>query len=197
MPERPRQSGSTVSSLTCVLACGAALCALPAIGRTQSLPESIRACAAQTDAGRRHACYDREVGRILESEKKASAQRRAATPCCAKSARIEPRSAPAAQAAPVARTAQTAAAATRAPTAPRAPTRHEPDRISARVASIDNSPDVLILHLDNGETWQQTDTTTGALSLRPGDRITIEKHLGSYWLSARHISGMRVRRRAD
>jgi len=63
--------------------------------------------------------------------------------------------------------------------------------------SIDSAPDEFVLHLDNGETWEQTDRTSGGLGLRVGDPVKIERHLGSYWLSARHVSGMRVRRKSD
>lgn len=51
----------------------------------------------------------------------------------------------------------------------------------------------MVLHLDNGQVWQQIGRASGDLSLRVGDSVTIEKHLGSYWLSSRYVSNMQVR----
>jgi hypothetical protein len=65
--------------------------------------------------------------------------------------------------------------------------------MTARVARLDRSPDAMVLHLDNGQVWQQVGRASGDLSLQAGDSITIEKHLGSYWLSSRYISNMKVR----
>ena len=176
---------------------GLALLACPGIPWAQSLPPSVRACAANTDAERRHACYDREVERILDAEK----------------ANATPHSRAAEQdgAAPVPRTAATHGSTTApraAPAAPQESTLNQSnstrstaartdERLSARIASVDTAPDELVLHLDNGEVWEQADRTSGGLGLHAGDTVTIEKHLGSYWLSARHVSGMRVRKKSD
>ncbi|MFZ0499610.1 MAG: hypothetical protein WAM52_10790, partial [Steroidobacteraceae bacterium] len=65
--------------------------------------------------------------------------------------------------------------------------------VTAHVASLDRSPDSMVLHLDNGQVWQQIERTSGDLTLRVGDSVTIEKHLGSYWLSSRYVSDMKVR----
>ncbi len=65
--------------------------------------------------------------------------------------------------------------------------------MTARVAGLDRSPDSMVLHLDNGQIWQQIEPTSGSLTLRVGDSVTIEKHLGSYWLSSRYVSDMKVR----
>jgi hypothetical protein len=40
------------------------LCAVVPCARSESLPESVRACAQESDAGRRLACYDKEVARL-------------------------------------------------------------------------------------------------------------------------------------
>jgi hypothetical protein len=66
-------------------------------------------------------------------------------------------------------------------------------RVTARVASVDRSPDAMVLHLDNGQVWQQVGRASGDLSLKVGDSVRIERHLGSYWLSAAHVSDMQVR----
>lgn len=62
---------------------------------------------------------------------------------------------------------------------------------------MDRSPNAMVLHLDNGQVWQQVGRASGDLTLEVGDRVTIEKHLGSYWLSASHVSDMQVRLRAE
>ena len=61
------------------------------------------------------------------------------------------------------------------------------------MASIDHVPNEMVLHLDNGQVWQQLQAVTGDLSLKVGDSITIDKRLGSYWLTGPHVSGMKVR----
>jgi hypothetical protein len=61
------------------------------------------------------------------------------------------------------------------------------------VLTIDSSPNEMVLHLDNGQVWQQMQAISGDLSLRPGDTIQIDKHLGSYYLNGPHVSGMKVR----
>lgn len=70
-------------------------------------------------------------------------------------------------------------------------------KVTAHVASLDRSPDSMVLHLDNGQVWQQIGPASGDLTLRTGDSVTIEKHLGSYWLSSRYISDMKVRLQAQ
>ncbi|HEX5458775.1 MAG TPA: hypothetical protein VFX20_02300 [Steroidobacteraceae bacterium] len=65
--------------------------------------------------------------------------------------------------------------------------------MTAQVARLERSPDSMVLHLDNGQVWRQVGRASGDLSLREGDSITIEKHLGSYWLSSRYVSNMKVR----
>jgi hypothetical protein len=65
--------------------------------------------------------------------------------------------------------------------------------VTAHIASLNRSPNALVLHLDNGQVWQQTGRASGDLTLAAGDSVTIEKHLGSYWLSSRYVSDMKVR----
>jgi hypothetical protein len=65
--------------------------------------------------------------------------------------------------------------------------------MTAHVTRLDRSPDAMVLYLDNGQIWQQVARASGDLSLQAGDSITIEKHLGSYWLSSRYVSNMKVR----
>jgi hypothetical protein len=68
--------------------------------------------------------------------------------------------------------------------------------LTARVVSIDNSPSEMVLHLDNGQVWQQTQQISGDLSLRAGDTVKIDKKFGSYYLNGPHVAGMRVRQKS-
>lgn len=86
--------------------------------------------------------------------------------------------------------------------APSAPHRSSPwnifssgpsDRVTAHVAALDRWPNAMVLHLDNGQVWKQIGHASGDLGLQVGDSVTIEKHLGSYWLSSGHVSDMQVR----
>lgn len=65
--------------------------------------------------------------------------------------------------------------------------------MTAHIARLDRWPDAMVLHLDNGQVWQQIGRASGDLSLQAGDSVRIEKHLGSYWLSSGHVSNMQVR----
>jgi hypothetical protein len=69
--------------------------------------------------------------------------------------------------------------------------------MTAHVAGVDRSANSMVLHLDNGQIWQQIEPASGSLTLRVGDSVTIEKHLGSYWLSSRYVSDMKVRQQAQ
>ncbi len=66
-------------------------------------------------------------------------------------------------------------------------------QVTAHIAGLDRSPDAMVLHLDNGQVWRQIGRASGDLSLHEGDSVTIEEHLGSYWLSSRYVSNMQVR----
>jgi hypothetical protein len=54
----------------------------------------------------------------------------------------------------------------------------------------------LILHLDNGQVWQEVQSVSGDLSLKEGDAVTIDRHFGSFWLSGPHVSSMKVRQKS-
>ena len=171
------------------------LYALPVRCLAQTVPASLRACTAVSDPSRRLACYDREMARLSPSPARRP---------------VEPAPpAPDHAASPVP-TARSPATANPPPAAPAVATQEAPApttasrlkrifassgswHLTARVARLDRSPDATVLHLDNGQVWQQVGRASGDLSLRTGDSVTIEKHLGSYWLSSRYISNMKVR----
>lgn len=191
MGNRSRSSQS-VLFLCAHLAWGVPLVALCGPVLAQALPPAIRACAAVSDADRRHACYDREVARSLEAERQSSSGTGA--PRSSGETHVSSRS------------SSEAPAAVPTTDHPRPDEKHETGsshsgdqthgRLTAHLLSVDSSPGELVLRLDNGEVWQEIERTAGDLSLRAGDTVTIERHLGSYWLSARHITGMRVRKRS-
>jgi hypothetical protein len=53
----------------------------------------------------------------------------------------------------------------------------------------------MVLHLDNGQIWQQTQAASGDLGIRVGDPVKIDKRFGSYLLSAPHGLIMKVRQK--
>jgi hypothetical protein len=166
--------------------------AIPTCAWAQAVPESLRGCTAESDPARRLACYDREMARLS-----ASPARQTAAPASsghAETGRPLP-----------ARPDRNPPRATSNPTgggtsAPQRSWRSwkifgggKSWHLTARVARLERWPDATVLHLDNGQTWQQMGRASGDLSLRVGDRVTIEEHLGSYWLSSRYVSNMQVR----
>jgi hypothetical protein len=167
-------------------------------GAAETLPASVRACAAMTDSLQRLVCYDREVARYPEPAATTSTKPTAAPAVAA------PKPAPTTPSAPSGGASSSAsstpavtnnAAGSDKPAAPGSSASPAKDagRISARVVTIDHRPSEMVLHLDNGQVWQQLQSVSGDLSLREGDTVKIEKHFGSYWLSGPHVSSMRVR----
>ncbi|MDB6044598.1 MAG: hypothetical protein JWM63_3149 [Gammaproteobacteria bacterium] len=71
----------------------------------------------------------------------------------------------------------------------------EPRHLSARVLSVEGSQDEMVLHLDNGQTWEQVQEASADLHLRAGDTVKIDRQLGDYWLSGRYGVAMKVRRK--
>jgi hypothetical protein len=55
--------------------------------------------------------------------------------------------------------------------------------VAARISSIENFPDYVVVHLDNQQTWKQVSDGPGGLALRTGDAVTIDKQMGSWWLA--------------
>lgn len=189
---------------TLAMACMLPLGGLPAGVLAQNIPAGLRACAAESDAGLRLDCYDREMKRLLAR----SAQPPKAAPAAQPAEPAPPE--PAAKAIPPA--AQQPSARPDLPSSPAKPMTATPrsggtwkkifgggtsTQVTAHVASLDRSPDAMVLHLDNGQVWRQIGRASGDLTLHTGDKVTIEEHLGSYWLSSRYISNMRVRQESQ
>jgi hypothetical protein len=196
MPELLRKQVSARSTrvrlLAWTLAVLPALTTLPAIA-AESLPASVRACAAETDSLRRLVCYDREVARFPPQTASTSQPASAASPVATSPAPM-PRTTVTPQ--PTAQASATTAAAPAAsgPSADTGSAPHsDPQHVTARVVSIEHRPNELSWHLDNGQVWQEVQSVAGDLSLREGDTVKIDKHLGAFWLTGPHVASMRVR----
>jgi hypothetical protein len=194
------------------LACAVSLIVLPALVRAADpLPASVRACASVTDVLQRLACYDREVARYPAPQAKSSAATGAPAASAATSQAGAPPQAAAKYIAPPAPSgantvtagastssanagsgASPAASSATAGTAATNSAQH----FVAHLVGIERVPNEMILHLDNGQVWQEVQSVSGDLSLKEGDAVTIDKHFGSYWLSGPHVSSMKVRQKS-
>ena len=172
-----------------------ALAVLPAIVHAaDQLPASVRACAAITDVLQRLSCYDREVARYPAPQAKSAPT---GAPAASPSQTPAPQAAAKVVTPPAASSSNTAGtsappAAVGADTAAADSSKH----FVAHLVSIERLPNEMILHLDNGQVWQEVQSVSGDLSLREGDPVTIDRHFGSYWLSGPHVSSMKVRQKS-
>jgi hypothetical protein len=200
MRELLRKQVLARSPRTWLLAWAISLATLPALARAESLPASVRACAIETDADRRLACYDREVARFpapasKSTAKAAASPQPASTPQAGSAAQAAPTPPPVPAPQAVVKPAAAASSSdTGAPVAGNTPP-SDPQHLTARVVSIERLPNEMILHLDNGQVWQEVQGVSGDLSLREGDTVKIDKHFGSYWLSGPHVASMKVRQK--
>jgi hypothetical protein len=183
--------------MTWSLICALPLCGIPAGAFAQSVPPGLRACASESDSLKRLVCYDREMARLTKSAPRPAT----APPPPPQAAPPPPAAAAQAPSAPVATPATPPPPAAAGSEASQPPKQSlwksfvggDASRMTAHVAGLDRSADSMVLHLDNGQVWQQIEPASGSLTLRVGDSVTIEKHLGSYWLSSRYVSNMKVR----
>jgi hypothetical protein len=72
-----------------------------------------------------------------------------------------------------------------------------PKQMIARVIGIKRVADGYVLRLDNGQVWQNVDSTPPAIDLKVGDQITLERSLGSYWLSGRNGAALQVTQKRE
>ena len=207
-----------------LLGCAASLAVVPTLA-AESLPASVRACAALTDSLQRLVCYDREVAKFpapaAKAEKAAPGAQQAAGDRGVASAGVQGAGAAGGRSAGVtsgyavtstpgaqgptavtgAPSAGGTAAATNSPT-PAAKSNTSvaiasgDDHVTAHIVSIDRQPNEMVLHLDNGQVWQEMQSVSGDLSLREGDAIKIDRHFGSFWLTGPHVSSMKVQRKS-
>jgi hypothetical protein len=172
-----------------------ALAVLPAIVHAaDQLPASVRACAAITDVLQRLSCYDREVARYPAPQAKSAP---AGAPAASPSQTPAPQAAAKVVTPPAASSSNTAgASAPPAAVGADAAAADSSKHFVAHLVSIERLPNEMILHLDNGQVWQEVQSVSGDLSLREGDAVTIDRHFGSYWLSGPHVSSMKVRQKS-
>lgn len=172
------------SACLCMVLCaGAAAPAWP-----QTVPAGVRACTTLSDPSQRLACYDREAGRtgtptagsLRTGGSSSSPQAGTARPVLPAQTRSQ-----AGTASPPQRTLSKAKSTRVA---------HRRHRFTAHIVAVEHREEGLFLRLDNGQVWQETQTVDGDLSLKPGDTVEIEEHLGSFWLKGPHVYDMNVRR---
>jgi hypothetical protein len=177
--------------------------ALSAIAAAQSSPDPLDACAKQTDATARLACFDHEMQR-----------RHATTPAAT--------STPAATGRPAATTTPATAtpAATAAPGAAAADQNHTDENVGLegtqlhkklKEQGVETKPEPVkpivstivrllprpdneyAFELDNGQTWEQAESKT--LNVNPHDTVTIQPGvLGAFFMTTQRHQRVRVHR---
>ena len=70
-----------------------------------------------------------------------------------------------------------------------------PRRATATVVRIEDHSDDLIIHLANGEVWEQAQEVSATMNLRAGDQVSIEHSQGADWLEGPSRVVMKVRQR--
>ena len=133
------------------------------------------ACAGENDALKRLECFDLAVARH-GSPKGSAVITNSPAPS-------EGAHAPVPELPPAVKPAAVASAA------------QPPKHISARIVRIDPVPDNLVVTLDNGQVWEQAQEATAYLGLHAGESISIDRQLGSYWLSAANGIAIKVRQK--
>jgi hypothetical protein len=68
--------------------------------------------------------------------------------------------------------------------------------VTAQVTAIDYLPDHVVVHLDNHQVWQQVSENSSRLSLHVGDQVTLDRQMGSYWLSGSKGDTIQVKSRS-
>ncbi len=177
-----------LAALTCVLSVARAA---PA-----PLPPEIVACASEPDAGRRVACYDRQVRALTQQQVPNTGV--GSAPAEPSTAIVKPSDAEGPGATPpkatdssrldeFGRDSSLKGAAERATSKLR--------RLDATVESISRQNEGrLTLRLDNGQVWAQSEEGAD-LKLKAGDNVTITRGLlGAYWLSNGSRLAIKVRR---
>lgn len=200
-----------------LLGCVVSLATLPVVG-AESLPASVRACSAITDSLQRLVCYDREVAKFpapaaKSDQKSAPAAANDGTQAAGAAtggAAVSASSAPGATSAAASASSGSGHSTAAANGAQAAANSDSPaaksnstaaavasgdDHVVAHIVSIDHQPNEMILHLDNGQVWQEVQSVSGDLSLQEGDAIKIDRHFGSFWLTGPHVSSMKVQRK--
>ena len=184
MTKISRNNAVTHLRRTCQFGLALSLSALAPFAWAESLPAAVHACAVETDPGRRLACFDKVAAQFFaETAPPADGRRGVAAESGANTstgmAHSDSKSNPAPD--PAKEDRSGVGAAPQATT--QSSTQKELRHVAAHVASIENWQDAMVLHLDNGQTWEQAQETSADLNLRVGDAVTIDRQLGAYWLA--------------
>src|SRR5581483_8973940 len=151
---------------------------LPVGALAQEASTGLRACAAESDPARRLACYDKEMGRKPSRAMQPAGEGKpagAGHPVNGSSAQAMHTPTP--PPTPASPSTQTSTPASTPTPAPKPADREAPTRLrlptwkmlaggassqlTAHVSSVERWPDAMILHLDNGQVWQQTGRASG------------------------------------
>src|SRR5882724_1430202 len=177
--------------------CSALICAL-ALATTADaeppLPASIRACAQETDSLKRLICFDREVARY--SGPPSSGDAKLAPPASppASDLRSQPTT-PKVPPGPPRDDRSDSGDQPAVAAAPAAAPANLPRHIAARIVSIQNFPDAIVVHLDNNQVWEQIQEASADANLHAGDAVSIDREMGSYWLSGSRGTAVKVRQK--
>jgi hypothetical protein len=156
-------------------------CILPLVAVRAQEPETARKCASIAEDGQRLACYDGifRSGRPDETH---------ATPAAAVPSGSTAVDSTAVSAADFGLTEQQIRQ-TRPDESP------EPDAITSPITQLKRAPTgELIVTLENGQVWRQTDSTSSR-GLRTGDQVTVKRAaMGSFFLTVAGQPTLRVRR---
>jgi hypothetical protein len=166
--------------------------AFASTARAESVPASIRACALETDSLKRLICFDREVARHGDQPSSTGDAKQVPAPSPpARDLRSEPTTPKVLPGPPREDRSDPGDQPVTAPAAPAKAPRH----IAARIVSIENFPDAIVVHLDNDQVWEQIQEAAADVNLHAGDTVSIDRELGSYWLSGSGGAAMKVRRK--
>jgi hypothetical protein len=182
----PRSDSTAIGTVRLItLVSSLATCFLTPAAWAQTIPASVRACTLETDSLKRLICFDQEVARYTGQPPatQGAAPSRGTVSASVANATAPPPQSNSGDQSPE---APVAAAAAAAPNKPR--------HIAARIVSIENFPDALVVHLDNNQVWEQIQEAAADANLHKGDSVTIDREFGSYWLSGSGAP-MKVRQR--
>jgi hypothetical protein len=168
-------------------------CIAAPAAQAESVPASVRACTLETDSLKRLICFDREVAKYVD-QPSTGGDKQSAGPS-GRDLRSQPTTPKILPGPPREDRSEGGSAAAPAPEAASAVPPPMPKHISAKIVSIENFPDAIVVHLDNNQVWQQIQEATASLSLRPGDTVTIDREMAAYWLSGKDGVAVKVRQK--
>jgi hypothetical protein len=193
MPRSDGRSTARATVLAALLSATMTCIAAPA-AQAESVPASVRACTLETDSLKRLICFDREVARY--SGEPSAGDAKQVPPAAAPDLRAQPTTPKVPPGPPredQSGSADQPAAPAAAAAAP-APVKL-PRHIAARIVSIESFPDTLVVHLDNAQVWEQIQEASADVNLHAGDSVSIDREMGSYWLSGSGGTAIKVRQK--